>query len=111
LGWTGDLPPRAPVRISLARPAITSLAFILDWVPEPVCQMTSGNWSSCRPCATSPAARSIASASLASSPPIRAFTRAAACFTKPKAWTISIGIRSVAPNGKFSIERCVCAPQ
>ena len=32
-----------PVRISLARPAITSLAFMLDWVPEPVCQMTSGN--------------------------------------------------------------------
>ena len=46
LGWTGALPPRLPVRISLARPAITSLAFMLDWVPEPVCQMTSGNWSS-----------------------------------------------------------------
>ena len=43
LGWTGLLPPRSPVRISLARPAITSLAFMLDWVPDPVCQMTSGN--------------------------------------------------------------------
>ena len=89
LGWTGDLPPRLPVRISLARPAITSLAFMLDWVPEPVCQMTSGNWSSCSPAATSPAACWIASASSASSPPSRALTRAAACLTKPSAWTIS----------------------
>ncbi len=70
LGWTGLLPPRLPVRISLARPAITSLAFMLDWVPEPVCQMTRGNWSSCSPRATSPAACWIASASSASSPPI-----------------------------------------
>ena len=48
----------------MARPAITSLAFMLDWVPEPVCQMTSGNWSSCMPLATSPAACWIASAEL-----------------------------------------------
>ena len=56
LGWTGSLPPRLPVRISLARPAITSLAFMFDWVPDPVCQMTSGNWLSRSPRATSPAA-------------------------------------------------------
>ncbi len=53
LGWTGSLPPRLPVRISLARPAITSLAFMFDWVPDPVCQMTSGNWLSRSPRATS----------------------------------------------------------
>jgi hypothetical protein len=81
LGWTGSLPPRLPVRISLARPAITSLAFMFDWVPDPVCQMTSGNWPSRSPRATSPAACWIASAISASSPPSRAFTRAAACFT------------------------------
>ena len=68
LGWTGSLPPRLPVRISLARPAITSLAFMFDWVPEPVCQMTSGNWPSRSPRATSPAACWIASASLGVEP-------------------------------------------
>ena len=31
-----------PPSISIARLAITSLAFMLDWVPEPVCQTTSG---------------------------------------------------------------------
>ncbi len=43
LGWTGLLPPFLPVRISFARLAITSLAFIFDWVPLPVCHTTSGN--------------------------------------------------------------------
>ena len=62
LGWTGSLPPRLPVSCSLARPAITSLAFMFDWVPDPVCQMTSGNWPSRSPRATSPAACWIASA-------------------------------------------------
>ena len=62
LGWTGSLPPRLPVSISLARPAITSLAFMFDWVPDPVCQMTSGNWPSRSPRATSPAACWMASA-------------------------------------------------
>ncbi len=36
LGWTGSLPPRVPVAISLARPAITSLVFMLVLVPLPV---------------------------------------------------------------------------
>src|SRR3546814_3568539 len=69
LGWTGCLPPLVPERISLARPAITSLAFMLVWVPEPVCQTTSGKWSISLPSATSCAAWQIASASLASSTP------------------------------------------
>ena len=30
----------------MSRP--TSLVFMLDWVPEPVCQMTRGKWSSYR---------------------------------------------------------------
>ena len=41
-GWTGALLPSGAPRISLARFAITSLAFMLLWVPEPVCQTTSG---------------------------------------------------------------------
>ena len=36
--------------------------FILDWVPEPVCQTTRGNSSSNFPCTTSAAAVEIASA-------------------------------------------------
>ena len=32
---------------------MTSLAFILDWVPEPVCQTTSGKWSFSLPAMTS----------------------------------------------------------
>ena len=37
----------------MARLEITSLAFMLDWVPEPVCQTTSGKWSSSLPSITS----------------------------------------------------------
>ena len=109
-GWTGDLPPLVPASASFARPAITSFAFMLDWVPDPVCQITSGNWSSWSPLATSAAARSMASASSPSSPCAR-FTRAAACFTTASARTMPTGIRSCEPKGKFSIDRCVCAPQ
>ena len=43
LGCTGDLPPRTWPASSLARPAITSLTFMLLCVPLPVCQTTSGN--------------------------------------------------------------------
>ncbi len=42
--------------------AITSLAFMLELVPEPVWNTSMGNWSSCRPSAISPAAAMIASA-------------------------------------------------
>lgn len=38
------------------RLAMTSLAFMLDWVPDPVCQMTRGKLSDSLPCATSAAA-------------------------------------------------------
>ena len=55
-GWTGFLLPSAPPSISFARFAITSLTFMLDCVPEPVCQTTSGKWSSSLPSMTSSAA-------------------------------------------------------
>lgn len=47
-GWT-DLSPSLPPNIWMALFAITSLEFIFDWVPEPVCQMTNGKWSSSLP--------------------------------------------------------------
>ncbi len=42
LGWTGVFEPIAPPSISMARLEITSLAFMFDCVPEPVCQTTRG---------------------------------------------------------------------
>ncbi len=38
LGWTGSFEPSTPPAISMARLEMTSLAFMLDWVPLPVCQ-------------------------------------------------------------------------
>ena len=57
LGCTGDFEPISPPAISMARFAMTSLAFMFDCVPEPVCQTTSGKWSSRSPAITSSAAR------------------------------------------------------
>ena len=68
-GCTGSFEPMVPPRISIARLAMTSLAFMFDWVPEPVCHTTSGKWPSSAPEATSDAASTIASASLGSSFP------------------------------------------
>jgi hypothetical protein len=46
LGCTGFFEPIVPPRISIARFEITSLAFMFDCVPDPVCQTTSGKLSS-----------------------------------------------------------------
>jgi hypothetical protein len=70
LGCTGSFDPISPPSISMARLAITSLAFMFDWVPEPVCQTTSGKLSSSLPSITSCAASMIASPSFASSLPL-----------------------------------------
>ena len=56
LGCTGVFDPIEPPNISIALLEITSLAFIFDWVPEPVCQTTNGKWSSYLPSMTSDAA-------------------------------------------------------
>jgi hypothetical protein len=37
LGWTGILLPSWPPASWIARLLITSLTFMLDWVPDPVC--------------------------------------------------------------------------
>ncbi len=60
LGCTGFLEPITPPSISIARFEITSLAFMLDCVPEPVCHTTSGKCSSSLPSITSCAAATMA---------------------------------------------------
>ena len=89
---------------------MTSLTFMFDWVPEPVCQTESGNSASSCPPMTSSAARTIRSATSGASLPASAFTSAAAFFSVPKACATSSGIGS-SPIGKWCRERCVCAPQ
>ena len=56
---------------------MTSLAFMFVEVPEPVWKMSTTNWSSQRPSATSAAARATASAMRGSRSPSSAFTSAA----------------------------------
>ena len=95
--------------ISLPRLAMTSLAFMLDCVPEPVCQTTSGKLSSSFPEMTSVAACSMAvtAFSLSFFPGAEyGWLAAAAFFRTPKAWAISRGIVSIpTPMGSF----CGCA--
>ena len=94
----------------MARLEMTSLAFMLDWVPEPVCQTTSGKWSSHLPAATSEAASAIGWPSAGSSAPSAMFTSAAACLMTPRARTMATGCFSQ-PIGKLMTERWVWAPQ
>ena len=62
LGWIGFFEPSTPPASSMARFEITSLTFMLVWVPEPVCQILNGNSSARSPSMTSRAARSISAA-------------------------------------------------
>ena len=91
-----------------ASDAITSLAFMLELVPEPVWKTSIGNASSWSPAATSSAAVSMARAGSASSTPSSPLTQAAAALTSPIAW-ISAGSIGVPLIGKFSTARWVCA--
>ena len=93
---------------SPASVAITSFAFMLDEVPDPVWKTSTGNCSSQRPSTTSPAADAIASPTSASSTPSRTLTRAAACLTNASA--LMCAADSGTPEiGKFCTARCVCA--
>ena len=100
-GWVGSE--------SFARLAITSLAFMLLEVPDPVWNTSSGNCSSKIPAATRSAAAPIRSASSASSRPSSWFTCAAALLIRPSQWITEIGTRS--PEiGKFSSAFAVSPP-
>jgi hypothetical protein len=56
-GWMGFLEPISPPAISIPRLEMTSFTFMFVCVPEPVCQTTSGKWSSRSPSITSRPAR------------------------------------------------------
>ena len=109
-GCTGCFEPITPPSISIARFEITSLAFMFDCVPDPVCHTTSGKCSSSLPLATSSAAASITLPIAGSRSPSSTLTAAAACLITPSARTIATGCFSQ-PMGKFRIDRWVCAPQ
>ena len=112
LGCTGVLLPSSPPSCSMARLAITSLAFMLDCVPEPVWKTTKGKWASRVPSMTSCAAASMAWAKSAGSSPSSALARAAACLRMPRARTIGrVQRKRSVPMGKCSSERWVWAPQ
>ncbi len=110
LGWTGSLEPSTPPAISMARLAITSLAFMLVCVPLPVCHTLSGKCSWSLPSETSRAAAAINPDFSGGSLPRSAFTWAAASFMIPMALITGSGIRS-SPMEKCSRDRAVWAPQ
>ncbi len=110
LGWIGTFDPITPPAISMARLEMTSLAFMLVWVPLPVCQTLRGNWSSSFPPETSCAAATMRSDFSGDSMPRSALTSAAASLRIPNARIRGTGIRS-SPIGKWWRERAVWAPQ
>ena len=65
---------------------MTSLTFMLVWVPDPVCQTTSGKWSSSPPEATSAGRRDDSQPPISPSEndPISALTLAATFLTRAK---------------------------
>ncbi len=108
-GCTGFFEPMTPPAISMARFEITSLTFMFDWVPEPVCHTTSGKCSASLPAITSSAAATTRSRVAWSISPSLWLASAAAFLRMPKARMISVGIFSP-PMSKLASERAVCAP-
>ena len=94
----------------VARFATTSLTFMFDWVPDPVCQTTSGKWSSSCPATISSQAVAIAVAVSAGKSVSSTFVSAAAFLSTANARMISMGM-TPSPMRKFSRLRWVCAPQ
>ena len=64
---------------------MTSLAFMLELVPDPVWNTSTGNWESWSPAATARAACTIASATGGVSRPSSPLAAAAADFIRPRA--------------------------
>src|SRR5580698_10602177 len=99
----------AAPRLPVASAAMTSLAFMLVLVPEPVWNTSIGKCASCLPAATSVAAASMAWATFGSSSCSAVLARAAAILMRPRAAMKARG--SFTPlMGKFSTARCVWAP-
>ena len=96
----------------MARLEITSFAFMLLWVPEPVWKTTRGKWSSSLPAITSSAACTIRSATSCGNSPSSALACAAPFFRMPSARMTGLPHTKVSrPMGKLWMERSVWAPQ
>src|ERR1035441_4872176 len=80
-----------------ASAAMTSLAFMLLEVPDPVWNTSIGNWSSCSPTATAAPASWIAAAIASSSTPSSPFTMAAQPLIEASAPIRARPIRSPSP--------------
>ena len=83
LDVTGAWDPRVPPTSWMHRLEITSLTFMFDCVPEPVCQTNSGNSESSSPRTTSSQTRPISWPFQAGSRPAAVLTTAAAFLTYP----------------------------
>ena len=88
---------------------MTSLAFMLVDVPDPVWNMSTTKWPSSVPSTTSAAAATMASAISGSSSPSSWFTWAAESLIWPSARMKVLGKRRLL-IGKFSTARIVWAP-
>jgi hypothetical protein len=84
-GCTGDLDPMTPPTSWMHRFAITSLTFMFDWVPDPVCHTRNGKWASSSPSITSSQTRAMSAAIQEGSRPAEPLASAAAFFTCPNA--------------------------
>ena len=89
---------------------MTSLAFMLVDVPEPVWKTSIGNWRSCLPAAISAAALSMRPAARLESRPSSPLTAAAAPLMRASQWMTASG--TVSPEiGKLSTALAVSPPQ
>ena len=109
-GCTGERLPRGWPSASLARLAMTSLAFMLVWVPDPVCQTGRGNSASIWPAAMAAAAAAMGWATSGGSSPRASLASALACFCRPTA-RISTGGKRSWPMRNSRRARSVCGPQ
>ena len=105
--WSFGCTLRPDARV--ARFAMTSFAFMLLLVPEPVWNTSIGKCTSCSPAATAVAAAAIAFASPFFMWPSVAFAEAHAPLIRPSARMNSRGI-GMPEIGKFCTARCVVAP-
>ena len=102
--------PFFPPKISIARLAITSLTFMLVWVPEPVCHTLRGKFSSNLPLITSSEAFMIALEILLSINLSFAWTIAADLLIIAIDLIMEI-LTSIFPILKNLLDLCVEAPQ
>ena len=109
LGCTGSLEPMGLPASWQHRLAITSLAFMLVLVPEPVWKTSTGKCASRLPLIISSATREMSVTRSSSSMPSSRFASAAAHLIKPNA-RMNSRLNRYPEIGKFNTARCVEAP-